>query len=227
MEKIQIQVESPNSSRGLFGRPLVLIAISAVMITSVFAVLFYTSNSVVEFGQSITPVQSCAYAQGAGSIVLTPSSTYMPNFSNYTPGFALTGLTESLQSGYQGCQDKVLATMFLDSSNNPITLVTYNGAALTTFQVYNAATGSQNSNVNIGYADLIAHNDVGLCTTDGQTCYNLTTLTDYGTFSASNLGQSAGGDSVSLGFTLSSPVDATAVQQVVMQTLGGFTSPLQ
>ncbi len=223
MEKIKIQLDSRLSNLGLFGRPLVLITISAVMITSVFAVLFYTSNNSVEFGQSITPIQSCAYAQGAGSIVLTPSSTFDANFNNTgNPGFELSGLTESLQSGYTGCQGKVLSTMFLDASNAPMILVSYGGHDLTTFQIDNAIGQG-----NTGYDNLITPNFAGLCTTDGQYCYNLSTLADQGTFTVSNLGQSVPGDSINLGFSLSSKVDATAVKQVVMQTLSGFTSSLQ
>ena len=223
MEKIKIQLDSRLSNLGLFGRPLVLITISAVMITSVFAVLFYTSNNSVEFGQSITPIQSCAYAQGAGSIVLTPSSTFDANFNNTgNPGFELSGLTESLQSGYTGCQGKVLSTMFLDASNAPMILVSYGGHDLTTFQIDNAIGQG-----NTGYDNLITPNFAGLCTTDGQYCYNLSTLADQGTFTVSNLGQSVPGDSINLGFSLLNKVDATAVKQVVMQTLSGFTSSLQ
>ncbi len=223
MEKIKIQLDSRLSNLGLFGRPLVLITISAVMITSVFAVLFYTSNNSVEFGQSITPIQSCAYAQGAGSIVLTPSSTFDANFNNTgNPGFELSGLTESLQSGYTGCQGKVLSTMFLDASNAPMILVSYGGHDLTTFQIDNAIGQG-----NTGYDNLITPNFAGLCTTDGQYCYNLSTLADQGTFTVSNLGQSVPGDSINLGFSLFQKVDATAVKQVVMQTLSGFTSSLQ
>jgi hypothetical protein len=225
MEKIKIQLESRFSNRGHFGRPLVLMTISAVMITGVFAVLFYTSNNSVEFGQSITPIQSCAYAQGAGSIVLTPSSTYDASFNNTgNPGFELSGLTESLQSGYAGCQGKVLSTMFLDANNAPIPIVTYHSQDLTTFQINN---GTQVvSNANAGYADLVAAHLAALCTTDGKHCYKLSGLAALGTFTASNLGQSVPGDSINLGFSLSSKVDAAAVQQVVMQTLSGFTSPL-
>ncbi len=223
MEKIKIQLDSRLSNLGLFGRPLVLITISAVMITSVFAVLFYTSNNSVEFGQSITPIQSCAYAQGAGSIVLTPSSTFDANFNNTgNPGFELSGLTESLQSGYTGCQGKVLSTMFLDASNAPMILVSYGGHDLTTFQIDNAIGQG-----NTGYDNLITPNFAGLCTTDGQYCYNLSTLADQGTFTVSNLGQSVPGDSINLGFSLFYKVDATVVKQVVMQTLSGFTSSLQ
>lgn len=223
MEKIKIQLDSRLSNLGLFGRPLVLITISAVMITSVFAVLFYTSNNSVEFGQSITPIQSCAYAQGAGSIVLTPSSTFDADFNNTgNPGFELSGLTESLQSGYTGCQGKVLSTMFLDASNAPMILVSYGGHDLTTFQIDNAIGQG-----NTGYDNLITPNFAGLCTTDGQYCYNLSTLADQGTFTVSNLGQSVPGDSINLGFSLFYKVDATAVKQVVMQTLSGFTSSLQ
>ncbi len=226
MEKIKIQLDSRLSNRGLFGRPLVLITISAVMITSVFAVLFYTSNNSVEFGQSITPIQSCAYAQGAGSIVLTPSSTFDANLNNTGyAGFELSGITESLQSGYTGCQGKVLSTMFLDASNAPIALVSYGGHDLTTFQIDNAT--QLIGQVNTGYDNLITPNFAGLCTTDGQYCYNLSTLADQGTFTVSNLGQSVPGDSINLGFSLSYKVDATAVKQVVMQTLSGFTSSLQ
>jgi hypothetical protein len=221
MEKIRIELES-GASRVRFRRPLILTTVSALLITGVFAVLFYTGNPGVEFGQSIAQVESCAYANGNSQMTITPSSTY--NVSSTI--FNFTGLSEALTPGYTGCENKVITTMFLDQNNAPLTLLNVGGSALTTIEVNNEV-GVVNGNTYVGYSDLVSRDDVAFCTTDGQVCYDAKGLSDYLTLTADNTGQSAPADRIVMSFNFVSKIASTDITQVVLQTLGGFTSSLQ
>jgi hypothetical protein len=207
MEKVQVKIEE-SSSRGLFSRPLVLVALSAVLVTGVLAIIFQTEGS-VEFGQSITAVQACGYNNN--TTTLTPSSAYNANSASQ---FALTGLKIVFTGS--GCTDQVLSTSFiLQSTGAPATLKTVGSDALTNIEVINSGASS---GVN---ADLVSAGDVALCTTDGTVCYTASSAD----ISVSN---SNGAETVQLGLaSLPDVIDAGDVNNIVLQTFGGFTSTPQ
>jgi hypothetical protein len=202
MEKVQVKIEE-SSSRGLFSRPLVLVALSAVLVTGVLAIIFSTEGS-VEFGQSITEVQACGYTNN--TTTLTPSSAYNSNTTSY---FGLTGL----QIAFTGsaCNNQTLSVSFI-AAGSPIVIRTTGGNHLTNIEV-NDDPG-QNGSV----ADLVAANDVALCTTDGTICYKVT--------SGLTASDSNGAKTVNLGLS-SLNIDAGPIDNIVLQTFGGFTSTPQ
>jgi hypothetical protein len=205
MEKVQVKIEE-SSSRGLFSRPLVLVALSAVLVTGVLAIIFQTEGS-VEFGQSITAVQACGYNNN--TTTLTPSSAYN---STTTSQFALTGLQIAFSS--TSCNNQALSISFI-SGGSPVVLKNENSQDLTNIEVIDDP-GSNGS-----VADLVGAGDVALCTNDGTTCY--TTSTDEITAADSN-----GAQVVNLGLAnIPDTIDAGAVDNIVLQTFGGFTSTPQ
>jgi len=206
MEKIQVQIENGKPSRGLFARPLVLVTLSAVLVTGVLAILFETNQSNIEFGQSATQVQSCAYVNG-NYVTITPSSSYVSG--DYDSAvFNLTGLNMTFDN--TGCAGDVLAVTFVNPDG---TLLAVDGS-LTTIEIKDGVNPSSAA----ALGDLVSANDVEFCATDGSSCvaassHNITVT------------NSSGGQIVKVGLANLNPtVDAGSVKHVVLQTYGGFTS---
>jgi hypothetical protein len=207
MEKIQVQIEEGKASRGIFARPLVLVTLSAVLVTSVLAILFETNQSTIEFGQSSTAVTTCGYIAGQNSATLTPSSIY--NTGDGTQAtFTLTGLNITFTGS--ACNDNVLAVTFVDASGNPISV---DGSNDTTIEIRNV-TGQNGS----ALGDLVAGNDVKFCQGDGSACNVVTSG-----ISATNSMNNNSGLNVLLGLS-SLNIDAGTVAHIVLQTYAGFTS---
>jgi hypothetical protein len=208
MEKIQVQIEAGKATRGIFARPLVLVTLSAVLITSVLAILFETNQSSIEFGQSSTAVTACGYMGGQNSATLTPSSSYLSG-DGTGASFTLTGLNIAFTG--TACNGNVLAVTFIDGSGNPINV---DGTGVTTIEIDNV-TGNNGS----ALGDLVAGNDVKYCQSDGSGCNVVTS----GGISATNSLNSNSGLDVLLGLS-SLNIDAGAVAHIVLQTYAGFTS---
>jgi len=202
MEKVQVKIEE-SSSRGLFSRPLVLVVLSAVLVTGVLAIIFSTQSS-VEFGQSITAVQACGYTNN--TTTLTPSSAYNSNTSSQ---FGLTGL----QIAFTGssCNNQTLSVSFI-AGGSPVVIRTTGGHDLTNIEV------KDDSGQSGSVADLVSANDVALCTTDGAICYKVT--------SGLTAADSNGAKTVNLGLS-SLNIDAGPIDHIILQTFGGFTSTPQ
>jgi hypothetical protein len=213
----EIFIESPKRAgrRGYGGRSALLVCISSLMVSGVFAILFTTQNSSIQFGQSLTPVSSCA---AGGTFTITPSSVYSSsppagNTSNFeVSGFSVAGTTS--------CNNDVLSISFIGSSG-PLSLGTISSNVLTTFEIEDYVSAGA------GIADLVTPGDVAVCTTSGTVCYKAsdTTVTALGTVTASdNGGSTNNGSTIMVGGTLINNIDAGSVSKVVMQTSSGFTS---
>jgi hypothetical protein len=207
MEKIQVQIEAGKATRGIFARPLVLVTLSAVLITSVLAILFETNQSTIEFGQSSTSVTTCGYMAGQNSATLTPSSSYVSGDGSQAT-FTLTGLNITFTG--TACNNNVLAVTFIDADGNPINV---GGTGVTTIEINNV-TGSNGS----AQGDLVAGNDVKYCQGDGSGCSVVTSG-----ISATNSLNNNSGLNVLLGLS-SLNIDAGTVAHIVLQTYAGFTS---
>jgi len=207
MEKIQVQVEAGKATRGIFARPLVLVTLSAVLITSVLAILFETNQSSIEFGQSSTAVTTCGYIAGQNSATLTPSSSYVSGDGTQAT-FTLTGLNITFTG--TACNNNVLAVTFIDADGNPINV---DGTGVTTIEINNV-TGNNGS----ALGDLVAGNDVKYCQGDGSGCNVVTSG-----ISATNSLNNNSGLNVLLGLS-SLNIDAGTVAHIVLQTYAGFTS---
>ena len=208
MEKIQVQIEEGKATRGMFARPLVLVTLSAVLVTSVLAVLFTTSHSAVEFGQSATSVQTCAYGNG-NSTQLTPSSAFVSALSGSNPVFNLTGLDIAFQN--TNCDDDVLAVTFVDDNGAPIA---FDSSHDTTIEIDDATVSGSSA-----VGNLVTAHDVKFCASDGTSC-------TVATASHISVNNSAVGKDVQLTNLVSLPngIGADAVNNIVLQTYSGFTS---
>jgi len=213
----EIFIETPKRGRrrGYGGRSTLLVSASSLMISGVFAILFTTQNSSIQFGESLTPVASCA---AGGTFTITPSSVYASsppagNTSNFeVSGFSIAGTTS--------CNNDVLSISFVGSSG-VLSFGTVSSTSLTTLEIEDYVSAGA------GVADLVSGGYVAVCNTSGTTCYKASnsSVTALGTVSASdNGGATNNGSTIMVGGTLVNNIDAGSVTKVVMQTSNGFTS---
>jgi hypothetical protein len=207
MNEIVIEVQKPRRSRLFGSRIAVLTTAATLLISGAFAISFYVSNSPIEFGQTTGTIQACGYLGNGQGFQVVPSSNLNDSGFTNLSSLSITDLSNEVESPLDNCANKVISVA-LDFQG---TTYDFTGSS-TTIEIYNKVDVPSGD----AAGDLIAANDVKLCSSNGLTC--TTATAEQLTVENSN-----GGSTILISGSLLENVQSGDLSSVAIQTTSGFS----